>query len=48
MLDHFVLDLAESLANVPMIAGYQIERLADKVLSVAVQKNWALINYLVS
>ncbi|MEI6146090.1 MAG: ABC transporter ATP-binding protein [Methylococcales bacterium] len=44
-VDHFVLDLAEPLAQAPVIAGYQIERIADKVLDVAVPKEIGL-NYL--
>jgi len=46
-VDHFVLDLAESLAHPPVITGYQIERIADKVLDVAVPKEMGL-NYLFS
>ena len=46
-VDHFVLDLAESLAQAPVIMGYQIERIADKVLDVAVPKGVGL-NYLFS
>ena len=34
-VDHFVLDLAEPLGQVPVIAGYQIEGVTDKVLNVA-------------
>jgi ABC-2 type transport system ATP-binding protein len=41
-VDHFILDLAEPLAKVPLITGYQIERIADKVLSVAVPKELGL------
>jgi ABC-2 type transport system ATP-binding protein len=41
-VDHFVLDLAEPLAKAPIITGYQIERLADKVLNVAVPKELGL------
>ena len=46
-VDHFVLDLAEPLAVAPIISGYQIERLSDKVLDVAVPKEIGL-NYLFS
>ena len=46
-VDHFVLDLAEPLAVAPVISGYQIERLSDKVLDVAVPKEIGL-NYLFS
>ncbi len=46
-VDHFVLDLAEPLAVAPVISGYQIERLSDKVLDVAVPKEVGL-NYLFS
>jgi ABC-2 type transport system ATP-binding protein len=41
-IDHFVLDLAEPLAKVPIIPGYQIERIADRVLNVAVPKETGL------
>jgi ABC-2 type transport system ATP-binding protein len=41
-VDHFVLDLAEPIVNVPVIAGYQIERISDKVLNVAVPKEIGL------
>lgn len=41
-IDHFVLDLAEPLAEVPSIPGYQIERATDKVLNVAVPKETGL------
>ncbi len=41
-VDHFVLDLAESLSQVPVLAGYQIERVTDKVLNVAVPKEMGL------
>ena len=37
-IDYFVLDLAESIDTVPVIDGYQIERVSDKVLNVAVPK----------
>jgi len=46
-VDHFVLDLAEPLAVAPVISGYQIQRLSDKVLDVAVPKEIGL-NYLFS
>ena len=41
-IDHFVLDLAEPVDQVPVIAGYQIERIGDKVLNVAVPKEMGL------
>jgi ABC-2 type transport system ATP-binding protein len=41
-VDHFVLDLAEPIAAAPVIAGYQIERIADKALNVAVPKETGL------
>ena len=41
-IDHFVLDLAEPVDKVPVIAGYQIERIGDKVLNVAVPKEMGL------
>ena len=41
-VDHFVLDLAEPLGQVPVIAGYQIEGVTDKVLNVAVPKEMGL------
>jgi ABC-2 type transport system ATP-binding protein len=37
-IDYFVLDLAEPIDTVPAIEGYQIERVSDKVLNVAVPK----------
>ena len=46
-VDHFVLDLDQPLAKAPVISGYQIERIADKVLDVAVPKEMGL-NYLFS
>lgn len=46
-VDHFVLDLAEPQALAPVIAGYQIERMGDKVLNVAVPKEIGL-NHLFS
>lgn len=41
-VDHFVLDLAESLQNIPSIPGYKIERVSDKVLNVIVPKEIGL------
>jgi ABC-2 type transport system ATP-binding protein len=41
-IDHFVLDLAERLVVVPVIEGYQIERIGDKVLNVGVPKEAGL------
>ncbi|MCX7107196.1 MAG: ABC transporter ATP-binding protein [Methylococcales bacterium] len=41
-IDHFVLDLAEPLVVVPVIDGYQIERIGDKVLNVGVPKEAGL------
>ncbi len=41
-IDHFVLDLAEPLVVVPVIEGYQIERIGDKVLNVGVPKEAGL------
>jgi ABC-2 type transport system ATP-binding protein len=46
-VDHFVLDLAEPLAQAPIISGYKIERIADKVIEVAVPKEIGL-NFLFS
>jgi ABC-2 type transport system ATP-binding protein len=37
-IDHFIMDLAEPLATVPVISGYQFERITDKALNVAVPK----------
>jgi ABC-2 type transport system ATP-binding protein len=37
-IDHFVLDLARPIAAAPVIEGYYLERIADKILSVAVPK----------
>jgi ABC-2 type transport system ATP-binding protein len=37
-VDHFVLDLAEPLASAPVLTGIHVERVADKVLDVAVPK----------
>ncbi|MDD5275046.1 MAG: ABC transporter ATP-binding protein [Methylovulum sp.] len=41
-VDHFVLDLAQPLTAVPVIDGYQLELVADKVLNVAVPKESGL------
>ena len=41
-VDHFVLDLAESLQNIPSIPGYKIELVSDKVLNVIVPKEIGL------
>ena len=41
-IDHFVLDLAEPIHTVPVIAGYQIESIAEKALNVAVPKEMGL------
>jgi ABC-2 type transport system ATP-binding protein len=41
-VDHFVLDLAEPLATAPMLEGFQIERVSDKVLNVSVPKESGL------
>jgi ABC-2 type transport system ATP-binding protein len=41
-VDHFVLDLAEPLANTPVITGFHIERISEKVLDVAVPKELGL------
>jgi ABC-2 type transport system ATP-binding protein len=37
-VDHFVLDLAEPLATIPVLEGCLIERVSDKVLDVSVPK----------
>ena len=37
-IDHFIMDLAEPLAMVPVISGYQFERITDIALNVAVPK----------
>jgi ABC-2 type transport system ATP-binding protein len=37
-LDHFVLDLAEPITTMPLIDGYHVEQISDKVLNVAVPK----------
>ncbi len=41
-VDHFVLDLAEPLATAPVIAGFHIERISEKILDVAVPKELGL------
>jgi ABC-2 type transport system ATP-binding protein len=41
-VDHFVLDLAEPLAQAPLIDGFKIEWLSEKVLDVAVPKESGL------
>ncbi len=41
-VDHFVLDLAEPLAAAPVIDGFKIERVDDKILEVAVPKESGL------
>lgn len=41
-INHFVLDLAAPVSSLPTIAGYQIERLSDYSLSVAVPKEEGL------
>ena len=41
-IEHFVLDLAEPLDKTPVIPGYQLERVADKVLNVEVPKKLGL------
>lgn len=41
-IDYFVLDLAEPIDAVPVIEGYQIERVSDKVLNVGVPKAYGL------
>lgn len=41
-VDHFVLDLAEPLITVPLIEGFHIERVSDKVLTVSVPKEAGL------
>ena len=41
-VDHFVLDLAEPLTNLPVIEGFQIERVSDKSINVAVPKEIGL------
>jgi ABC-2 type transport system ATP-binding protein len=41
-IDHFVLDLAKPLAIAPIIDGYQIERVEERILNVAVPKELGL------
>ncbi len=41
-VDHFVLDLAEPLAVAPIINGFKIEWLAERILAVAVPKEYGL------
>jgi len=41
-VDHFVLDLAQPLTAVPVLNGYQIELVSDRVLNVAVPKEQGL------
>lgn len=41
-VDYFVLDLAEPVQTIPALEGYQIERVSDKVLNVAVPKESGL------
>jgi ABC-2 type transport system ATP-binding protein len=41
-VDHFVLDLAEPLAAVPILEGCHVERVSDKVLEVSVPKEIGL------
>ncbi|NOS89923.1 MAG: ABC transporter ATP-binding protein [Methylococcaceae bacterium] len=41
-IDHFVLDLADPLDSLPVIDGYQLEWVSDKVLNVAVPKEIGL------
>jgi len=41
-VDHFVLYLAEPLTNLPVIEGFQIERVSDKSINVAVPKEIGL------
>jgi ABC-2 type transport system ATP-binding protein len=41
-VDHFVLDLAEPLAVVPVLEGCHVERTSDKVLDVSVPKGVGL------
>ncbi len=41
-IDHFVLDVAEPLLAAPVIEGFRIERLADKILEVSVPKEQGL------
>ena len=41
-VDHFILDLAEPLTQAPIIEGYQLELVQEKVLNVAVPKELGL------
>ncbi len=41
-IEHFVLDLAEPLDKAPVVPGYQLELVADKVLNVEVAKKLGL------
>ena len=41
-VDHFVLDLSQPLQTAPVISGYQIEQVSDKVLNVLVPKEIGL------
>ncbi len=41
-VDHFVLDLSQPLQTTPVISGYQIEQVSDKVLNVLVPKEIGL------
>ncbi|SJM92938.1 putative transporter subunit: ATP-binding component of ABC superfamily [Crenothrix polyspora] len=41
-LDHFVLDLAESVTAMPHLQGYHVEQISGKVLNVAVPKEAGL------
>ena len=41
-VDHFVLDLSQPLQTTPVISGYKIEQVSDKVLNVLVPKEIGL------
>jgi len=41
-VEHFILDLAQPVASAPVIDGYQIELVSDKVLAIAVAKELGL------
>jgi len=41
-VDHFILDLAQPITTAPVIDGYKIERVSDKILNVAVPKEHGL------
>lgn len=41
-VDHFVLDLAQPLAALPVLEGYQVERVSDRAINVAVPKEHGL------